>query len=70
MGYGTMFFRGRQLTGKVSVGYLRGSDSIVPNKEDPLSAWGIRVIDVDEKETTFGMANDGHPIPHPRLQKK
>ncbi len=63
-GYGTMYFQSKQTEAKVSVGYLWGSDTPTPaGQEDPLSSWGIRVRGQDSAQTSFGMLNNGQPIP-------
>jgi hypothetical protein len=66
-GYGTMYFQDKKTEGKVSVGYLWGSDTATPSDiEDPLSSWGIRVRGLNGAQTSFGLLNDGHPIPQSR----
>ena len=62
-GYGTMYFQDKKTEGKVSVGYLWGSDTPTPqNSEDPLSSWGIRVRGSNGTQTSFGLLNNGQPI--------
>ena len=43
LGYAAAYFNSKRTEGKVSVGYLWGSDSLPENTEDPLARWGIRV---------------------------
>jgi hypothetical protein len=63
-GYGTMYFQDKKTEGKVSVGYLWGSDTPTPSDiEDPLSSWGIRVRALNGAQTSFGLLNDGQPTP-------
>jgi hypothetical protein len=62
-GYGTLYFRDKQTEGKVSVGYLWGSDTPSPaDTEDPLSSWGIRVRGHNGSQVSFGVLNNGEPI--------
>jgi hypothetical protein len=62
-GYGTMYFQDKRLQGKVSVGYLWGSDTPTPrNEDDPLSSWGIRIRGINGTQKSFGLLNDGQPI--------
>ena len=63
MGYGTMYFQDNRTEGKVSVGYLWGSDTATPPEvEDPLSSWGIRVRGLNGDQNSFGLLNNGQPI--------
>lgn len=63
-GYGTMYFQDKKTEGKVSVGYLWGSDTPTPpDREDPLSSWGIRVRGNNGAQTNFGFLSNGQPIP-------
>jgi hypothetical protein len=63
-GYGTMYFQDKKTEGKVSVGYLWGSDTPTPpDSEDPLSSWGIGVRGSNGVQTSFGLLNNGQPIP-------
>lgn len=63
-GYGTMYFQDKRTEGKVSVGYLWGSDTPTPpGEEDPLSSWGIRVRGINGVQTNFGLLSNGRPIP-------
>ena len=48
LGYATVYFQSQSTEGKVSVGYLWGSDSIEPGVEDPLARWGVRLRGKDE----------------------
>jgi hypothetical protein len=62
-GYGTIYFQNRLTDGKVSVGYLWGSDTPTPSTiDDPLSSWGIRVRGVNGTTGSFGLLNSGQPI--------
>ncbi|HEX7158452.1 MAG TPA: hypothetical protein VF214_05545 [Edaphobacter sp.] len=62
-GYGTMYFQDKKTEGKVSVGYLWGSDTPTPSDiEDPLSSWGIRVRGINGVQTSFGLLNNDQPI--------
>jgi hypothetical protein len=66
-GYGTLYFQNKQTEGKVSVGYLWGSDTLgIKQAEDPLSSWGIRVRGLNGSQTNFGLLNNGQPIPRTR----
>jgi len=63
-GYGTMYFQDKRTEGKVSVGYLWGSDTPTrPDEEDPLSSWGIRVRGINGVQTNFGLLSNGRVIP-------
>ena len=63
-GYGTMYFQDKKTEGEVSVGYLWGSDTPTPpDSEDPLSSWGIRVRGTNGVQKSFGLLNNGQPIP-------
>lgn len=63
-GYGTLYFQNKQTEGKVSVGYLWGSDTLGPTQvEDPLSSWGIRVRGLNGSQANFGLLNDGQILP-------
>jgi hypothetical protein len=61
-GNGTLYFSGNGTEGKVSVGYLWGSDSKSPGQEDPLGAWGIRVRGRDGFQNSMGISNSGKVI--------
>jgi hypothetical protein len=64
MGYGTMYFQGKTTEGKVSIGYLWGSDTSTPSgSEDPLSSWGMRVRGNNGIQTNFGLLTNGQSIP-------
>jgi hypothetical protein len=63
-GYATMYLQDKRIDGRVSVGYLWGSDTPTPpDEEDPLSSWGIRVQGTNGDQTNFGMLSNGRPIP-------
>jgi hypothetical protein len=63
-GYATMYFQDKRTEGKVSVGYLWGSDTLSTGEfEDPLASWGIRVRGRNLRQTSFGLLNNGEPIP-------
>ena len=61
-GYGTIYFQSKQTEGRVSVGYLWGSDSKGSEPEDPLASWGIRVRATNGTQTSFGQLNNGLPM--------
>lgn len=63
-GYATMYFQDKRTDGKVSVGYLWGSDTLSSAEtEDPLASWGIRVRGQNLRQTSFGLLNNGESIP-------
>ena len=63
-GYATIYFQDKRTEGKVSVGYLWGSDTLSTGEtEDPLASWGIRVRGRNLRQTSFGLLNNGEPIP-------
>ncbi len=62
-GYATMYFQDKRMDGKVSVGYLWGSDTLSSTEtEDPLASWGIRVRGQNLRQTSFGLLNNGESI--------
>jgi len=62
-GYGTIYFQDKKTEGKVSVGYLWGSDTATPSEnEDPLSSWGIRIRGINGTQKSFGTLNGGQTI--------
>ena len=59
-GYATMFFQSRQTEGKVALGYLTGSDVVIPaGEDDPLGAWGIRVRGKNLDTLSYGFMDRG-----------
>jgi hypothetical protein len=61
-GNGTLYFSGNNTEGKVALGYLWGSDTKSPGKDDPFGAWGIRVLGREGFQTGLGMSNSGKVI--------
>ena len=61
-GNGTLFFSGNGTEGKVAVGYLWGSDAKSPGQDDPLGAWGVRVLGREGFQSTVGISNSGKVI--------
>jgi len=61
-GNGTLYFSGNGTEGKVAVGYLWGSDAKSPGQDDPLGAWGVRVLGREGFQTVMGISNSGKAI--------
>ena len=65
-GNGSLFFNSNNKEGRVSVGYLRGSDVVTPSgaqitdAEDSTGAWGMQVLGPDHRSTSLGMFSNGH----------
>lgn len=62
LGNGTLYFSGNGTEGKVAVGYLWGSDSKPTGEDDPLGAWGIRILGRDGLQTAIGVSESGAVI--------
>ncbi len=61
-GEGTLYFNSKSKEGKVGVGYLLGSDTPIGDNEDPLGAWGLRVLGQNGQATGVGIGNNGRLI--------
>ncbi len=56
-GDATMYLGSEKRIGAVSVGYLWGSDSLMPGEEDSLASWGIRINTGNGETKTLAVAN-------------
>jgi hypothetical protein len=61
-GEGTLYFNSKDKEGKVGLGYLWGSDIPSSGTEDPLGAWGLRVLGQNGQTTGVGIGNNGRLI--------
>jgi hypothetical protein len=61
-GEGTLYFNSKDKEGKVGLGYLWGSDTPPASGEDPLGAWGLRVLGRDGRAVGFGIGTTDIPF--------
>jgi hypothetical protein len=61
-GEGTLYFNSKDREGKVGLGYLWGSDTPPASGEDPLGAWGLRVMGRDGRTAAIGLGAGDVPF--------
>jgi hypothetical protein len=61
-GEGTLYFNSKDREGKVGLGYLWGSDTPPTSGEDPLAAWGLRVLGRDGRAVGLGIGTTDTPF--------